>query len=76
MWGISECFPLQITMCGRETISSKYPEGKLLNMKDYFGGIREISFDETLSDFKFENFGSDCNITREITFLRDGNLTD
>lgn len=63
-------------MCGRETISSKYPEGKLLNMKDYFGGIREISFDETLSDFKFENFGSDCNITREITFLRDGNLTD
>ena len=43
-WGVSECFPLKITMCGRETISSNYPDGKILNMKDYFGGIKEISY--------------------------------
>ena len=75
-WGVSECFPIRITMCGRETISPKSPNGYFLNMKDYFGGIRQISYNETLSFFNFDNFGADCRVTREITFLRDGNLTD
>jgi hypothetical protein len=45
-------------------------------MKDYFGGIREISYNETLNYFNITNLGSECNITRSIIFMRDGNLTD